>query len=370
MTTSSTAAPRAPLRRTPLYDLHLAHGAKMVPFAGYEMPVQYPPGVLKEHLHTRRSGPLRRLAHGTNCAQGAVGVDRGRRCRARAIGSRRHRRARRRAPALHRAHQRARRHARRPDGGRSRRPSAAGGQRRHQGGGRGPSARPAAGGLRDRAAARAGAAGAAGTEAPRRCWPRTIRQSPRCASWTFAPRGSRARSAWSRAPATRERTASRSARRRRGGRGGGHALLARRVTPIGLAARDSLRLEAGLCLYGSDLDADTNPVEAALEWTIPESRRAGGSRAGGFPGADTMLAAAGEWGAPPARRPAPEGRAPCAPVRSSPRRRGAHAGRRRDLRRLWADAWRPRSRWATSRRERPCRETLVRRGARRAPAVR
>jgi aminomethyltransferase len=57
----------------------------------------------------------------------------------------------------------------------------------------------------------------------------------------------------------------------------------------GLGARDTLRLEAGLCLYGSDLDTETTPVEAALEWTIAPVRRAGGARAGGFPGATRIL---------------------------------------------------------------------------------
>ncbi len=61
------------------------------------------------------------------------------------------------------------------------------------------------------------------------------------------------------------------------------------VRLIGLGARDSLRLEAGLCLYGADIDQTTTPVEAALEWSIQKSRRAGGVRAGGFPGADIIL---------------------------------------------------------------------------------
>jgi aminomethyltransferase len=61
------------------------------------------------------------------------------------------------------------------------------------------------------------------------------------------------------------------------------------VAPIGLGARDSLRLEAGLCLYGADLDETTTPVEAALDWTILKVRRAGGERAGGFPGAEVVL---------------------------------------------------------------------------------
>ncbi len=61
------------------------------------------------------------------------------------------------------------------------------------------------------------------------------------------------------------------------------------VEPIGLGARDSLRLEAGLCLYGNDIDQTTSPVEAALTWGIQKARRAGGARAGGFPGADRIL---------------------------------------------------------------------------------
>jgi aminomethyltransferase len=69
------------------------------------------------------------------------------------------------------------------------------------------------------------------------------------------------------------------------------ALLAQpEVRPIGLGARNSLRLEAGLCLYGNDIDATTTPVEAGLTWAIQQVRRRGGARAGGFPGADKVLA--------------------------------------------------------------------------------
>ena len=57
------------------------------------------------------------------------------------------------------------------------------------------------------------------------------------------------------------------------------------VMPIGLGARDSLRLEAGLCLYGHDIDTGSTPVEASLTWAIQKVRRAGGARAGGYPGA-------------------------------------------------------------------------------------
>ncbi len=60
------------------------------------------------------------------------------------------------------------------------------------------------------------------------------------------------------------------------------------VEPIGLGARDALRLEAGLCLYGHDIDATTSPVEAALTWAIQKSRRPSGARAGGYPGAKVI----------------------------------------------------------------------------------
>jgi len=62
------------------------------------------------------------------------------------------------------------------------------------------------------------------------------------------------------------------------------------VQPIGLGARDSLRLEAGLCLYGNDIDQTTTPVEAALEWGMQKARKTGGVRAGGFPGSTRILA--------------------------------------------------------------------------------
>jgi aminomethyltransferase len=61
------------------------------------------------------------------------------------------------------------------------------------------------------------------------------------------------------------------------------------VAPIGLGARDSLRLEAGLCLYGHDLDAATTPVEAGLDWALSKARRPGGARPGGYPGAEVTF---------------------------------------------------------------------------------
>ncbi|MEE2862040.1 MAG: glycine cleavage system aminomethyltransferase GcvT [Pseudomonadota bacterium] len=88
------------------------------------------------------------------------------------------------------------------------------------------------------------------------------------------------------------------------------ALLAEpEVAPIGLGARDSLRLEAGMPLYGHDMDDKVTPAAAALGWSIPKLRRTGGARAGGFPGADVILP---ELGTPDALRRGlrPEGRAP------------------------------------------------------------
>ncbi len=68
------------------------------------------------------------------------------------------------------------------------------------------------------------------------------------------------------------------------------ALLAQaEVKPIGLGARNSLRLEAGLCLYGNDIDTTTTPIEAGLNWALQKVRRTGGARAGGFPGANIVL---------------------------------------------------------------------------------
>lgn len=71
------------------------------------------------------------------------------------------------------------------------------------------------------------------------------------------------------------------------------------VGPVGLGARDTLRLEAGLPLHGSDISPETTPVGAGLAFAIPKSRRAGGAKAGGFPGAEVIL---GEFARGPARR--------------------------------------------------------------------
>ena len=82
------------------------------------------------------------------------------------------------------------------------------------------------------------------------------------------------------------------------------------VAPIGLGARDSLRLEAGMPLYGQDLTPQIGPVEAGLAWAIPKVRRTGGARAGGFPGADAILAHLVDGPARVRVGLRPEGRAP------------------------------------------------------------
>lgn len=91
----------------------------------------------------------------------------------------------------------------------------------------------------------------------------------------------------------------------------GRALLDQpEVAPIGLGARDSLRLEAGLCLYGHDIDTTTTPVEADLKWAIQKARRKGGAREGGFPGAAIILDQFDNGAARKRVGLRPEGRAP------------------------------------------------------------
>ena len=89
----------SPLKRTPLYPLHQSLGARMVPFAGYEMPVQYPAGILAEHLHTRAQAGLFDVSHMGQLRLAGSGPGRG----AGNAGSRRHPRAGADADALHAA---------------------------------------------------------------------------------------------------------------------------------------------------------------------------------------------------------------------------------------------------------------------------
>jgi aminomethyltransferase len=299
------------LKRTPLHAVHLALGGKMVPFAGYDMPVQYATGVLREHLHTRASAGLFDVSH-----MGQIVL--------------------------------------RPKSGKVEDAALAlerlvpqdivaiapGRQRYAQ-------FTNAAGGIlddlmvanfgshlfvvvnaackaEDEAHLRANLSDACVVEPlPDRAL--IALQGPKAetvlaklcadvAAMRFMDSGPRrigdidcfvSRSGYSgedgfeiSAPAEHAETLT-------------NVLLTDpAVLPIGLGARDSLRLEAGLCLYGHDIDAGTTPVEGALEWSVQKSRRTGGARAGGFAGADRILAQF-ENGA--SRRRVglrPEGRAP------------------------------------------------------------
>src|ERR1700719_1089377 len=281
---------QSPLKRTPLHALHVARGGKMVPFAGYEMPVQYAAGVLREHLHTRQSAGLFDVSH---MGQIALRAKSGRiEDAARALE--------RLVPQDIVA-------------------VAPGRQRYAQ------FTNEAGGMLDDLMVANFGshlflvfnAACKAEDEAHLRA-----NLSDVCIIEPLADRalialqGPKAESALAKfcadAPAMRFMDAGRrrvdgidcfvsrsgytgedgfeiSVPAEQAERLAGALLGNSDVLPVGLGARDSLRLEAGLCLYRHDIDTTTTPVEGALEWSIQKSRRHGGARAGGFPGADVIL---------------------------------------------------------------------------------
>jgi len=299
------------LKRTPLHALHVARGGKLVPFAGYDMPVQYAAGVLREHLHTRSSAGLFDVSH-----MGQI--------------------------ALH------------PKSGKVEDAALAlerlvpqdvlgvapGRQRYAQ------FTNDQGGILDDLMVANfashlflvVNAACKAEDEAHLRA---SLQDAcviePLADRALIALQGPKAESVLAKlcpdAPAMRFMDAgprrvdgidcfvSRSGYTGEDGfeisvpaeqaKGLASALLAdSHVLPIGLGARDSLRLEAGLCLYGHDIDSRTTPVEGALEWSIQKGRRHGGARAGGFPGADKILSQFAN-GAPRRRVGLkPEGRAP------------------------------------------------------------
>src|SRR5712672_115372 len=301
------SSPQSQLKRTPLHALHVARGGKMVPFAGYDMPVQYAAGVLREHLHTRNGAGLFDVSHMGQIAlhpksgkvedaalalerlvpQDILGV----------------------AP------------------GRQRYAQFTNGQ---------------GGILDDLMVANFGshlflvvnAACKAEDEAHLRAHlGDTCVIEPLADRSLIALQGPRAESTLTKfcADAASMRFMDAGPRRVDGidcfvsrsgytGEDGfeisvpaeqadalANALLETSdVLPIGLGARDSLRLEAGLCLYGHDIDATTTPVEAGLAWTIGKRRRA----EGGFPGAAIILRQLAEG---PARKRVgirPDGRAP------------------------------------------------------------
>jgi aminomethyltransferase len=279
-----------PLKRTPLYAVHVISGGKMVPFAGYEMPVQYAAGVLREHLHTRKSAGLFDVSH---MGQIALRAKSGKVQDA--------------ALALERLV-----------------PqdivSVAPGRQRYA-----QFTNEAGGILDDLMVANFGshlflvvnAACKAEDEAHLRktlsdvCDIESLSrralialQGPKAevvlTKFCADAAGMRFMDAGPRRVAGFECFVSRSGYTGEDGfeisvpaehaEALVKALLENSdVLPIGLGARDSLRLEAGLCLYGHDIDTTTTPVEGALEWSIQKSRRNGGARAGGFPGADKIL---------------------------------------------------------------------------------
>ncbi len=297
------------LKRTPLYDLHVALGARMVPFAGYEMPVQYPLGVMKEHQHTRTAAGLFDVSHmGQVILSGASWED-----VARAFE--------RLVPmdvmGLHDGRQRYGLFTN------------------------------AAGGIEDDLMfARRGddlfvVVNAACKDADiarmKAALEPEISVTPlenRALIALQGPGAEAALAAMDQAAAemrfmdlcdlTLEGVAVWASRSGYTGEDGyeisvpeadaerlTRALLAQEgVEAIGLGARDSLRLEAGLCLYGHDMDADTNPVEASLAWAIQKVRRNGGAREGGFPGAAAVFAAFADGVARQRVGLLPEGRAP------------------------------------------------------------
>src|SRR5215475_11664394 len=281
----------SPLKRTPLHALHVALGAKMVPFAGYDMPVQYAAGVLKEHLHTRAAAGLFDVSH---MGQIALKAKSGRVEDA--------------ALALERLV-----------------PQdivavAPGRQRYAQ------FTNDDGGLLDDLMVANFGdhlflvvnAACKAEDEAHLRAHlSESCIIEPLADRALIALQGPKAEGALLRLGADVSAMKFMDAGPR--GVAGFDCFVSRSVytgedgfeisvpsadaeslvtklldnpdvLPIGLGARDSLRLEAGLCLYGHDIDTTTTPVEAALEWSVQKSRRNGGARAGGFPGAPKILA--------------------------------------------------------------------------------
>jgi aminomethyltransferase len=236
------------LRKTPLHALHVGLGARMAPFAGYDMPVQYPAGILKEHLHTRAAAGLFDVSH---MGQIAVRPRSGEPAdAARALEGL--------APVdlLGLAPGRQRYALLTDDKGGIRDDLMVANRGDHL-----LLVVNAACKADDLAHLQAGLGGACEVEPLERGL--IALQGPKAAAVLGA-----------------------------------------------LGARDSLRLEAGLCLYGVDIDRTTTPVEAALEWAIQPARRAGGARAGGFPGAEAIL---GQIASGASRRRVgllPEGRAP------------------------------------------------------------
>ena len=298
------------LKRTPLHDLHIELGAKMVPFAGYEMPVQYKLGVLKEHLHTREKAGLFDVSHMGQVILSGESVE----SIALALESL--------VPVniAGLAENRQRYGFFTNDAGGIEDDLMIANRGDHL-----FVVVNAACKTEDMALMRAGLEPKGVT--PRLLGDRALLalQGP-AAEDVLAGLNPAVREMRFMDVATVELAGAECWISRSGytGEDGfeisvpedkavdlARALLAHDdVEPIGLGARDSLRLEAGLCLYGHDIDTTTTPVEAALTWAIQKIRRNGGAREGGFPGAEKILAEF-DTGASRARVGLrPEGRAP------------------------------------------------------------
>jgi aminomethyltransferase len=280
-----------PIRRTPLYRLHAELGARFVPFAGYEMPIQYRAGILNEHLHTRSAAGLFDVSHmGQILLRPRSG---GLEIVARALESL--------VPqdvlGLPVDRQRYALLTNEAGGILDDLMVANRGDHFHL-------VVNAACKDTDEAHLRSRLGGTCIVE-PRDDLALLAVQGPRAeevmASLSPDLAGMKFMDTRVCVLAQAECVVSRSGYTGEDGfeisvPAGAVEALARRLLehdalePVGLGARDSLRLEAGLCLYGSDLDSATTPVEAALEWSIQKSRRAGGAREGGFPGAYIILA--------------------------------------------------------------------------------
>ena len=286
------SAPQATteLRRTPLHDLHVRLGARMVPFAGYAMPVQYADGIIKEHLHVREAAGLFDVSHMGQIAlrprSGGV-ADAARALEALVPGDMRGLATGRQRYTLFTAdvggvlddlmvsnqgdHLMLVVNAARKEFDetrlRARLPGLCGVE---------PLADRALIALQGPAAEAVLAKLAPDVRAMRFMDARaTTLLGAACLVSRSGYTGEDGFEISVPAPAAEALC---------------EALLRDpAVKPIGLGARDSLRLEAGLCLYGADLDQTTTPIEAALEWTVPPVRRSGGTRAGGFPGAERIL---------------------------------------------------------------------------------
>jgi len=282
---AATAGP-SPLHHTPLFRLQLKRGGKMVPFAGYEMPVQFAPGVLKEHLHTRSAAGLFDVSH---MGQIALKAKSGRLEDA-ALA------LERLVPqdilSLPRGRQRYAQFT--DDNGGIRddlmvanfgdhlflvvNASCKQQDEAHLRANLSDVCEVVA--LADRALVALQGPKAAAVLA---------KHAPAAAGLKFLDAGPQSVMGVacfvSRSGYTGEDGFEISIPGRDAERVASALLDDADVLPIGLGARDSLRLEAGLCLYGNDIDTTTSPVEAALEWSMQKSRRADGARAGGFPGA-------------------------------------------------------------------------------------